>query len=75
MATAEQLKALIRSQGAGDDEHFHAIAMQIAAASAKKGNTQLAQELRSLLDQVRRNQSPVGQPRAVPIARPPGETR
>jgi SpoVK/Ycf46/Vps4 family AAA+-type ATPase len=73
MATAEQLKALIRSHGAGDDEHFRAIAMQIAAASAKKGNTQFAQELRGLLDELRRNQSPVGQPRAVPIARPAGE--
>lgn len=73
MATAEQLKALIRSHGASDDEHFRAVAMQIAAASAKKGNTQLAQELRDLLDQVRRKQAPVGAPRAVPIARPVGE--
>lgn len=73
MATAEQLKALIRSHGAGDDEHFRAVAMQIAAASAKKGNTQLAQELRDLLDELRRKQAPAGAPRAVPIARPAGE--
>lgn len=73
MANAEQIKALIRSHGAGDDEHFRAVAMQIAAASAKKGNTQLARELRDLLDEVRRSQVPVGQPRAVPIARPVGE--
>lgn len=73
MATAEQLKALIRSHGEGDDEHFRAIAMQIAAASAKKGNARLAQELRGLLDELRRTQAPAGHPRAVPIARPAGE--
>ncbi|MGA2499448.1 MAG: ATP-binding protein [Tepidisphaeraceae bacterium] len=73
MATAEQLKALIRSHNGGDDEHFRAIAMQIAAASAKKGDTQLAQELRQLLDEAQRKQTPVGLPRAVPIARPAGE--
>ncbi len=73
MATAEQLKALIRSHNSGDDEHFRAIAMQIAAAQAKQGNTRLAQELRDLLDQARRKQSPVSPPRAVPISRPAGE--
>lgn len=73
MATAEHLKALFKSHAAGDDERFRAIALQIAAHSAKKGNTQLAQELRSLLDEARRAQAPVGVPRAVPIARPAGE--
>jgi len=73
MATAEQLKALIRSHNSGDDEHFRAIAMQVAAGQAKKGNARLAQELRDLLDQAQRRQAPVGSPRAVPIARPAGE--
>lgn len=73
MATAEQLKALLRSHVAGDEERFRAIALQIAAHSAKKGNTQLAQDLRDLLDAERRSQSPAGVPRAVPIARPAGE--
>lgn len=73
MATAEQLKALLKSHVAGDDERFRATALQIAAHSAKKGNTQLAQELRSLLDDARRRMSPAGVPRAVPIARPVGE--
>lgn len=73
MATAEQLKALLKSHVAGDDERFRAIALQIAASNAKKGNTQLAQELRALLDEARRVQGPAGVPRAVPIARPVGE--
>ncbi len=73
MATAEQIKALIRSHNSGDDEHFRAIAMQIAAAQARKGNARIAQELRELLDQAQRRQAPVGTPRAVPISRPAGE--
>jgi SpoVK/Ycf46/Vps4 family AAA+-type ATPase len=73
VATAEQLKALLKSHVAGDDERFRAIALQIAAHSAKKGDVQLAQELRTLLDEARRVQAPAGVPRAVPIARPSGE--
>lgn len=73
MATAEQLKALFKSHVAGDDERFRAIALQIAANTAKNGNTQLAAELRGLLDEARRLPLPAGSPRAVPIARPGGE--
>ena len=73
MATAEQLKALLKSHMAGDEERFRAIALQIAAHNAKKGNTALAQELRLLLDEARRVQTPVAPLRAVPIARPAGE--
>lgn len=73
MANTEQIKALIRSHNSGDDEHFRAIALQIAANLAKKGNTRVAQELRGLVDAAQRKQAPVGPPRAVPIARPVGE--
>jgi len=73
MATAEQLKALLRSHASGDLEQFRAVAMQIAAHSARKGNSQLAEELRDLIDKARRGQAPVSSPRAVPIARPTGE--
>jgi SpoVK/Ycf46/Vps4 family AAA+-type ATPase len=73
VATAEQLKALLKSHVAGDDERFRAIALQIAAHNARKGNVQLAQELRNLLDEARRPQASAGVPRAVPIARPVGE--
>jgi hypothetical protein len=73
VASAEQIKALLKSHAAGDDERFRAIALQIAAHSAKQGDTRLAQELRTLLDQARRLPAPAGLPRAVPIARPAGE--
>ena len=73
MATAEQIKALLRSHAMGDEEHFRSVAMQIAAHSARKGNSQLATELRDLIDKARPAPSPVSSPRAVPIARPVGE--
>lgn len=73
LATAEQLKALVKSFTAHDEERFRAVALQIAAHSARKGNTQFAQELRALLDRAPRAQAPAGMPRAVPIARPVGE--
>lgn len=73
MATADQLKALLKSHAARDDDRFRSVAMQIAAQAARKGNTRLAEELRSLVDEARRKQAPAGEPRAIPIARPVGE--
>ena len=75
MATADQIKALIGSHGSGDDARFRAVAMQIAAASAKRGRKKLAEELRDMIDAVPRP-SPslrIGPARAVPIAAPPKE--
>lgn len=73
MATGEQLKALIRSHSARNEEQFRAVALQIAAHTAKLGHKQLADELRALIDDSRRQQAPAGSPRAVPITRPSGE--
>lgn len=72
MATVDQIKALLRSHAAGDEEHFRAVALQIAAHSARQGHGQLAAELRELVDKVRHAVA-VSPPRAVPIARPAGE--
>ena len=73
MATAQQVKSLVRSFTAGDDEHFVTVALQIAAQSAKRGNGKLAQELRDLIDEVKRRQSHDGHASPVPIARPSGD--
>jgi SpoVK/Ycf46/Vps4 family AAA+-type ATPase len=74
VATAEQLKALLRSHAAGDDDRFRSIAMQIAAHAARKGNAQLASDLKRLVEELHHTQSAaVAGPRAVPIARPAGE--
>jgi SpoVK/Ycf46/Vps4 family AAA+-type ATPase len=51
MATAMQIKALLSSHSTGDDERFRAVALQVAAAEARKGHDQLAKELRELVRQ------------------------
>lgn len=73
MATAEQIKALVKSFVEGDSDRFRSVTLQIAAKSAKRGQADFAVELREMLDRAKRIQTPVGQPRAVPIARPTGE--
>jgi len=51
MASAEQLKALLRSHMEGDDDHFYSVAMQVAAREARRGHGKLAEQLRSLIDE------------------------
>lgn len=53
MAAAEQIKSLIKSFADGDDSHFYATAMQIAAAEARNGNTSLAEELKKTIDKAK----------------------
>ena len=75
MASANQLKALIKSYTEGDDERFYSIAMQLAAHEAKIGHGKLAEELRRLVDQSksRRGLPQKEQDKAIPIGRPRGE--
>ena len=76
MATADQVKALIRSHADGDDARFYAIAMQVAAQAARNGHGKFALELRELVDQVKARAKaiePVRAPKPVPLAQPRGE--
>lgn len=73
MATAEQLKALLKSYAEGDDERFITISMQVASHAARKGQGKFAQELRALIDQAKLRQSTSKLQRPVPIARATGE--
>lgn len=62
MATADQLKALIRSHADGDGDRFYAVALQLAASAARTGKPKLAQDLKVLIDEARATA------RAAPIA-------
>ena len=70
MASAKQIKALLKSHMDGDDDRFFSVAMQVAAHEARLGHGKLAEELRSMIDDAkeRRGASP-----PVPIGRPRGE--
>jgi len=75
VATAEQLKALVRSFGAGDQATFLAIAMQVAAYAARQGHGKLAEELRAAIDEVKARgvTAPRRQEPPTPLVQPRGE--
>ena len=58
MATAEQLKALIRSHLGEDTERFYTIALQLAAHEAQQGHGALAHDIREIVDKARRDSGP-----------------
>jgi len=72
MASADQLKALIKAYTEGDDAYFHSVAMQIAASEARLGHGKLAEDLRELIDKSRVRLPSPG-PSPIPLARPRGE--
>ena len=74
MATAEQIKALVKSHTEGDDARFYSVAMQVAAAEAKQGHTDFATELRLLIDKAREKQAlPLPGGPTISMAAPRGE--
>lgn len=73
MATAEQLKALIRSYGESDSDHFYSVALQIAAHAARQGKNSFAVELKELVESVKKRSSLQTPGNIVPLARPTGE--
>lgn len=73
MASAEQLKALVKSHIDRDDRQFYSVAMQVAAHEAKVGHGKLAEELREMIDAAKARALPEQGGKLVPIARPRGE--
>ena len=55
MATAEQIKSLIRTHLSEDRERFYSLALQVAAHEAQQGHGQLAQEIRQIVDGARKS--------------------
>ena len=73
MASADQIKALIKSYLNQDDDQFYSVAMQVAAHEAKQGHGQLAQELRDMIDTAKSRLSANQSGSTFQIARPRGE--
>ncbi|MPM26884.1 ATP-dependent zinc metalloprotease FtsH [bioreactor metagenome] len=53
MATAEQIKSLIRSHFSDQSEQFFTVALQVAAHEAQQGHQSLAYEIRTLIDKAK----------------------
>lgn len=74
MASADQIKALLRSHVDGDDSHFLAVAMQVAAHEARLGHSRIAAEIREIVDEAKRGRGGSWDRAApVPAARARGE--
>ncbi len=58
MATAEQIKSLIRSHFNDDPERFYTIVLQVAAYEAHLGHGALAHDIRQIVDKSRRESGP-----------------
>lgn len=50
MATAEQIKALLRSHSDRDDQRFYATALQVAAQEARQGHRKLASDIKEMVE-------------------------
>lgn len=57
MATAEQIKALLRSHIDRDEHRFYSIALQVAAKEARVGHTKLAGEIKGLIEKAQTSNS------------------
>lgn len=74
MATNTQIKALLQSHGSGDDERFYAIALQVAAAEARRGHEVIASEIKNLVDQAKQRKfTPKSVNSILHVAQPQGE--
>ena len=73
MASADQLKALVKSHISRDDNQFYSVAMQVAAHEAKAGHGKLAEELRDMIDAAKTRSISSEPGKLVPLARPRGE--
>jgi len=58
MATAEQLKSLVRSHFSDNQERFYTIALQVAAHEASQGHGAVAHDIREIIEKSRRQKGP-----------------
>jgi SpoVK/Ycf46/Vps4 family AAA+-type ATPase len=75
MASADQIKALLRSFVDRDDAQFLSIAMQVAAYEAKRGHGKLAEEIKEMIDAAKNQRAGrelLGRD-PTPISKPRGE--
>lgn len=77
MATAEQIKALLRSHADRNDQRFYATALQVAAQEARQGHNKLASDIKEMVEKSQRNAS-LGLATAKPtplVMQPKGDLR
>jgi SpoVK/Ycf46/Vps4 family AAA+-type ATPase len=71
LSNVKQILAMLRSRAEGDDETFFSIALQVAAAEARQGHREVAEEVRAAVDKARAHSSR-GQSVPIQLASPRG---
>ena len=69
-ASADHIKALVKSHGSGDDDAFYAIALQVAAKAAHQGHLRFSSDVKQLVESARKDAAAA---EVTPIAQPRGE--
>ncbi|MCQ3806868.1 MAG: ATP-binding protein [Acidimicrobiaceae bacterium] len=69
-ASADHVKALVKSHSAGDDQAFYSVALQVAAKAARQGHHQFAADVKSLVNEGKADIKPS---RVTAIAQPRGD--
>jgi SpoVK/Ycf46/Vps4 family AAA+-type ATPase len=69
-ASADHIKAMVKSHSSGDDAAFYSVALQVAAKAARQGHHRLATDLKDLVDAGRQASTTTV---VTPIAQPRGE--
>jgi len=74
MANGDQIKALLRAYRDSDESQLLTLALQIAAGEAKAGHGKLAQDILSLVEELKvRGATIVPKRSPIPLAQPKGE--
>lgn len=77
MATAEQIKALLKSHADRDDQRFYSIALQVAAKEARQGHHKLANDIKAMVEKNQKSSS-LGLASSTPtplVQRPKGDLK
>lgn len=70
MATADQLKALLKSHASRDDERFYSVALQVAAKEARQGHNKLAADIKALVEKSQKDKKlGLAPTKALPFAK------
>ena len=69
-ASADHIKALVKSHGSGDDDAFYSVALQVAAKAARQGHHRFASDVKALVESGRESSADAD---VTAIAQPRGE--
>lgn len=72
MSNTKQILAMLKSRASGDEEQFFSIALQVAAAEARRGHRTTAEDLRAAVDEARATK-PRGASVPISFSQPRGE--